>query len=96
MWSEREGRKGVWHLFLIEDDSELDSSRAEAVGGLWIEWQVFPGSSRQEDGSPSGLGYPVLPSLEYSKCTLDRGGGGERKIFLQQTQKIDSVSKFTH
>ena len=96
MWSEREGRKGVWHLFLIEDDSELDSSRAEAVGGFWIEWQVFPGSSRQEDGSPSGLGYPVLPRLEYSKCTLDREGGGERqKIFYNRLKKFGQC-KFTH
>ena len=62
--------KGAWHLLLVQDDSQLDPSGAEAMGGLWIEWESLPRSCRQQDGSPPGLRDSVLSCLEHSKCTL--------------------------
>ena len=67
----REGGCGEY-LLLVQDDGELDTSRTEAVGGLWVEWEDLSRSSCQEYRPSSGLGYPVLTGLEYSKCTLKK------------------------
>ena len=61
---------GACHLLLVQDDSQLDSSGAEAVGGLWIEWQLLSRSGGQHNGPPPGLRHSVLPGLQHSKRTL--------------------------
>ena len=69
----------VWYLLIVKDDSQLDSSGAEAVGGLWIEWQLLSRSSSKDDGSSSGLRNTILPGLQDPKCALERGREGERE-----------------
>ena len=60
----------VTYLLLIDDDSELDSSGAEAVGGFRVEWQNLSWCSCQNECSATCLWHSILSSLQHTKGTL--------------------------